>query len=78
MSSPTPRIALLAVALVAAPTGGATDPTAKCLASRMNEAAKVVAGVLTGFAHIDVVSAEDDDFNPIPSELALFITRNVQ
>jgi hypothetical protein len=31
-----------------------------------------------GFAHIDVVSGDDDEENPIPEILGDFIARNVQ
>jgi hypothetical protein len=31
-----------------------------------------------GFAHIDVLTAEDDADNPIPAALVDFIERNVQ
>ena len=31
-----------------------------------------------GFAHIDVVTAEDDASNPIPTALVAFLKRNAQ
>jgi hypothetical protein len=31
-----------------------------------------------GFAHVDVLTAEDDADNPIPAALVDFLTRNVQ
>ena len=31
-----------------------------------------------GFAHIDVVTAEDNDDNPVPAALVAFLKRNVQ
>ena len=31
-----------------------------------------------GFAHIDVVTAEDDANNPIPTALVAFLKRNAQ
>ena len=31
-----------------------------------------------GFAHLDVVTAEDDADNPVPAALLAFLQRNIQ